>query len=51
MKRKGWSKEKLKDYNARRFDRLIQGNWDLIIVDEAHRLGGSTEQMARFKLG
>ncbi|CAK0764117.1 ATP-dependent helicase HepA [Gammaproteobacteria bacterium] len=51
MKRKGWSKEKLKDYNARRFDRLIQGNWDLIIVDEAHRLGGSTEQVARFKLG
>ena len=51
LKRKGWSQEKLKDYNGRRFDRLIQGNWDLIIVDEAHRLGGSTEQVARFKLG
>ncbi|MES9933563.1 MAG: helicase-related protein [Candidatus Sedimenticola sp. PURPLELP] len=51
MKRKGWSKEQLKEYNARRFDRLVQGNWDLIIVDEAHRLGGSTEQVARFKLG
>jgi len=51
LKRKGWSREKLKDYNARRFDRMIRGNWDLIIVDEAHRLGGSTEQVARFKLG
>ena len=51
LRRKGWSDEKLKDYNAKRFDRLIQGNWDLIIVDEAHRLGGSTEQVARFKLG
>jgi superfamily II DNA or RNA helicase len=25
--------------------------WDLVIVDEAHRLGGSTDQVARFKLG
>ena len=25
--------------------------WDLIIIDEAHRIGGSTEQVARFKLG
>ncbi len=51
LKRKGWTKEKLKEYNARRFDRLVQGNWDLIIIDEAHRLGGSTELVARFKLG
>ena len=24
---------------------------DLIVIDEAHRVGGSTEQVARFKLG
>jgi superfamily II DNA or RNA helicase len=46
-----WLPNQDADYNARRYDRLIQGNWDLIIVDEAHRLGGSTEQVARFKLG
>ena len=34
-----------------RFESLISAGWDLIIVDEAHRLGGSTDQVARFKLG
>ncbi len=34
-----------------RFEDLISAGWDLIIVDEAHRLGGSTDQVARFKLG
>ena len=30
---------------------LISAGWDLVIVDEAHRLGGSTDQVARYKLG
>src|SRR5690606_34159866 len=30
---------------------LITAGWDLIIVDEAHRLAGSTDQIARFRLG
>lgn len=34
-----------------RFEDLVAAGWDLIIVDEAHRLGGSTDQVARFKLG
>lgn len=34
-----------------RFEDLISAGWDLVIVDEAHRLGGSTDQVARFKLG
>ena len=39
------------DYNRDRFEDLISAGWDMIIVDEAHRLGGSTDQVARFKLG
>jgi len=50
-KRKGWSQEKVDAYNRERFDDLVSAGWDLIIVDEAHRLGGSTEQVARYKLG
>jgi superfamily II DNA or RNA helicase len=50
-KRKGWSKEKIKAYNSERFEDLITAGWDLIIVDESHRLGGSTDQVARYKLG
>ncbi len=34
-----------------RFEDLISAGWDLVIVDEAHRLGGSTDQVARYRLG
>ncbi|OQY33155.1 MAG: hypothetical protein B6241_08610 [Spirochaetaceae bacterium 4572_59] len=49
--RKGWSQEKVDEYNQERFDSLVSANWDLIIIDEAHRLGGSADTVARFKLG
>jgi len=42
----------LKGVAARsRFEDLVTAGWDLVIVDEAHRLGGSTDQVARYKLG
>lgn len=46
-----WSVGRLMEYNKERFEDLIHAGWDLIIVDEAHRLGGSTDQVARYKLG
>ncbi|MFB3880976.1 MAG: DEAD/DEAH box helicase [Armatimonadota bacterium] len=49
--RRGWSREQLAQYNRERFDDLISAGWDLVIVDEAHRLGGSTDQVARHRLG
>lgn len=49
--RKGWSREKLEAYNQERLGDLIDAGWDLIVCDEAHRLGGSTEQVARYRLG
>jgi superfamily II DNA or RNA helicase len=50
-KRRGWSAAQLSEHNRERFEDLISAGWDLVIVDEAHRLGGSTDQVARFKLG
>ncbi len=50
-KRRGWSQEEIDAYNKTRFHNLVDAGWDLIIVDEAHRLGGTTEQVARHKLG
>ena len=50
-RRRGWSKEKIQAYNQNRYERLVQGQWDLIVVDEAHRMGGSADQVARYKLG
>ncbi|MBM9518328.1 DEAD/DEAH box helicase family protein [Desulforhopalus vacuolatus] len=50
-RRRGWSKEKIQAYNRNRYEKLLQGQWDLIVVDESHRMGGSTDQVARYKLG
>ena len=50
-RRKGWSREQLANFNHDRFEGLVSAGWDLIVVDEAHRLGGSTDQVARYRLG
>lgn len=49
--RRGWSLDQLSSYNRERFEDLISASWDLVIIDEAHRMGGSTDQVARYKLG
>ncbi len=50
-KRRGWTDERIAEYNRTRFEDLVTAGWDLVVVDEAHRLGGSTDQVARYKLG
>ena len=50
-RRRGWNAAQVSEYNRERFEDLITAGWDLVIVDEAHRLGGSTDQVARFRLG
>ncbi len=49
--RQGWSRDDVSDFNKERFEDLITAGWDLIIVDESHRIGGSSEQVARHQLG
>jgi superfamily II DNA or RNA helicase len=49
--RRGWSRTQTAEYNRERFEDLVSAGWDLVIVDEAHRLGGSTDQVARYRLG
>ena len=49
--RRGWSLDQIQAYNRERFEDLVSAAWDLVIIDEAHRMGGSTEQVARYKLG
>lgn len=50
-RRRGWSAAQLEAHNQERFGDLVSAGWDLVIVDEAHRLGGSTDQVARYRLG
>lgn len=49
--RAGWTKEDIDLLNSERFINLISSGWDLIIIDEAHRLSGSSSDVARYKLG
>lgn len=50
-KRVGWSEEKIKKYNEERVYSIINSGWDLIIIDEAHRVAGSSASVSRYKLG
>ena len=49
--RRGWSSEQVARYNRERFEDLVAAGWDLVVIDEAHRLGGSSETVARYRLG
>lgn len=49
--RQGMSRDQIEAYNQERFEGLISAGWDMIIVDEAHKLGGSSDQVARFRFG
>jgi len=50
-KRAGWTDEKVEKYNKERIYSIINSGWDLVIIDEAHRVAGSTGEVARYKLG
>ena len=47
----GWTEERVEQYNEERINAIINSGWDLIIIDEAHRVAGSTGEVARYKLG
>ncbi|WP_195245439.1 DEAD/DEAH box helicase [Clostridium celatum] len=50
-KRAGWSEERVEKYNEERIYSIINSGWDLIIIDEAHRVAGSSSDVSRYKLG
>ena len=49
--RAGWSQEKVDEYNEERIYSIVKAGWDLVVIDEAHRVAGSTGEVARHKLG
>jgi len=48
--RRGWTEEEINKYNHQRVESLLSAGWDLVIMDEAHRVGGSTPSVARYQL-
>lgn len=49
-RRAGWDKDKIQQYNNERIVSIVNGGWDLIIIDEAHRVAGSSGEVARHKM-
>jgi superfamily II DNA or RNA helicase len=50
-RRVGWTEERIAKYNEERIYSIVGSGWELIIIDEAHRVAGSSGEMARHKLG
>ena len=50
-RRIGWDEARIQKYNEERIYSIINSGWDLVVIDEAHRVAGSTGEVARYKLG
>ena len=49
-RRAGWSLEQVEERNAARFGALVGAGWDMVIIDEAHHVAGSSDEVARYVL-
>jgi len=50
-RRAGWDDARIERYNEERIYSIINSGWDMVVIDEAHRVAGSTGEVARYKLG
>lgn len=48
--RQGWTKEKVDEYNKYRMEAVLKANFDLIIIDEVHKMGGANPNVSRYIL-
>lgn len=49
--RSGWTSDRIAAYNDQRMDAVVGAGWDLVVIDEAHHVAGSSEDVARHQLG
>lgn len=49
-KRQGWSQERVDEYNKYRMQAVLEADFDLVIMDEAHKMGGATSTVSRYIL-
>ncbi len=48
--RQGWSEERVEEYNKYRMEAVLDANFDLVIIDEAHKMGGASQTVSRYIL-
>lgn len=49
-RRRGWSQERVEEYNKYRMKAVLEADFDLVIIDEAHKMGGATSTVSRYIL-
>ena len=49
-KRQGWTQDRIDEYNKYRLEGVLEADFDLVIIDEAHKMGGATSTVSRFIL-
>lgn len=48
--RQGWSREKIDEYNRYRIQGVLDADFDLIVIDECHKVGGSATTVGRYQM-
>jgi superfamily II DNA or RNA helicase len=48
--RQGWSKQKVDEHNRYRIQSVLEAEFDLLVIDECHKVGGSSTQVGRFQM-
>ncbi len=48
--RQGWSKQKVDEYNRYRIESVLEAEFDLLVIDECHKVGGSSTLVGRFQM-
>lgn len=48
--RQGWSRERVAEHNHSRIEAVLNAEFDLIIIDECHKVGGSVQTVGRYQM-
>jgi superfamily II DNA or RNA helicase len=48
--RKGWDRQRIEAFNRDRIIGLASAGWDMIVIDESHRVAGSSDTVARYAM-
>lgn len=48
--RQGWKTAKVDEYNKYRIESVLQADFDMLIIDECHKVGGSTRLVGRYNM-
>ncbi len=49
-RRQGWSQDRIDEYNKYRMGAVLEAEFDLVIIDEAHKMGGASSTVSRYIL-